>query len=245
MSFLNHIVRFSFTGRFIPVAAQECFMTKILGIDEAGRGPVIGSMFIGGFLVEEEDLEQLQGLGVKDSKKLSDQRREDIRGQLESVGEVFLEEITASDIDDMREVMSLNEIELKGFADLIERAEPDKVFMDLPEPDGKRFIGKVKDLLNVDGEKIEFTAEHGADDEYPVVSAASIVAKSARESHVEELQKKYGYDFKSGYPHDEPTIEFLEKFIEEKDRLPEETRLSWSTAERILRKHRQGSLEEF
>lgn len=218
---------------------------KILGIDEAGRGPVIGSMFIGGFLVDEESLGELEKLGVKDSKKLSDRKREKIRDQLEDVGEVFLKEITASDIDDLREVMSLNEIELKGFADLVDRAEPDKVIMDLPEPDGKRFIGKVKDLLDSNGEEIDFVAEHGADEKYPVVSAASIAAKSARESHVEKLQQKYGYDFKSGYPHDKPTIEFLEKFIEERDRLPEETRLSWSTAERILRKHQQGSLQDF
>jgi len=220
-------------------------MGKILGIDEAGRGPVIGSMFIGGFLVEEDKIEDLEELGVKDSKKLSDKKRERIRDQLEDVGEVFLEEITASEIDDLREVMSLNEIELKGFADIVDSSQPDDVFMDLPEPDGERFIGKVKDLLDVNGEKIDFTAEHGADDTFPVVSAASIVAKSARESHVEKLQQKYGYDFASGYPHDKPTIEFLENFIDEKDRLPEETRLSWSTAERILKKHQQGSLKDF
>ena len=220
-------------------------MGKILGIDEAGRGPVIGSMFIGGFLVDEDKIEDLEELGVKDSKKLSDKKRERIRGQLEEVGEVFLEEITASEIDDLREVMSLNEIELKGFADIVDSSEPDEVFMDLPEPDGERFIGKVKDLLDINSEKIDFTAEHGADDTFPVVSAASIVAKSARESHVEKLQQKYGYDFASGYPHDKPTIEFLENFIDEKDRLPEETRLSWSTAERILKKQQQGSLQDF
>jgi ribonuclease HII len=220
-------------------------MTKILGIDEAGRGPVIGSMFIGGFMVDEEDLEKVEELGVKDSKKLSDKKREDLRLKLEQHGEAFLKEFTADDIDDLREVMSLNEIELKGFADLIDEARPDKVFMDLPEPDGNRFIGKVKDLLDIDGEKIDFVAEHGADDEYPVVSAASIVAKSARESHVEELQRKYGYDFKSGYPHDAPTINFLEKFLDEKGRLPQETRLSWSTAERILKENQQESLGEY
>jgi ribonuclease HII len=220
-------------------------MTKILGIDEAGRGPVIGSMFIGGFMVDEKDLDKVEELGVKDSKKLSDMKRENLRSKLEQHGEVFLKEFTADDIDDLREVMSLNEIELKGFADLIDEARPDKVFMDLPEPDGNRFIGKVKDLLDTDGEKIDFVAEHGADDEYPVVSAASIVAKSARESHVEELQQKYGYDFKSGYPHDAPTINFLEKFLDEKGRLPEETRLSWSTAERILKENQQESLGDY
>lgn len=219
-------------------------MTKVLGIDEAGRGPVIGSMFIGGFLVDEQDLEELEELGVKDSKKLSDKKRERLREKINDIGETFLREVTASDIDDLREVMSLNEIELKGFADLVDRAEPDKVFMDLPEPNAERFIGKVKDLMDY-SEDIDFVAEHGADDTFPVVSAASIVAKSARESHVEELKKKYGYDFRSGYPHDKPTIEFLKKYVEEYGELPEETRLSWSTAERIVKESQQNSLGDF
>ncbi|MFB6144139.1 MAG: ribonuclease HII, partial [Candidatus Nanohaloarchaea archaeon] len=90
-----------------------------------------------------------------------------------------------------------------------------------------------------------FVAEHGADDEYDVVSAASIAAKSARERHVEKLKQKYGYDFKSGYPHDSPTIEFLEKYVEQEGELPDETRRSWSTAERILEKHEQSSVGDF
>ena len=219
-------------------------MSKVLGIDEAGRGPVIGSMFIGGFLVDESDLDELEELGVKDSKKLSDKKRESLREKIDSIGETFLKEVTASDIDDLREVMSLNEIELKGFADLIDRAEADKVFMDLPEPNAERLIGKVKDLMDTDTD-IEFTAEHGADDTFPVVSAASIVAKSARENHVDKLKKKYGYDFKSGYPHDKPTINFLEKYLEEKGELPKETRLSWSTAERIIKEGSQNSLDDY
>lgn len=219
-------------------------MAKVLGIDEAGRGPVIGSMFIGGFLVDEEDIEKLEDIGVKDSKKLSDDKRESLRESLDDIGEVFLVEFSASDIDDLREVMSLNEIELKGFAQLVDRAEPDKVFMDLPEPDGNRFIGKVKELMDTDTE-LDFTAEHGADDKFPVVSAASIAAKSARENHVEKLQKKYGYDFKSGYPHDKPTINFLEDFLEEKGKLPKETRMSWSTAQRIIEEGNQEDLTDF
>lgn len=195
-------------------------------------------------MLEEEDLEELEGLGVRDSKKLSDKKRERLREEIEDVGEVFLKEVTASDIDELREVMSLNEIELKGFADTVDRARPDKVFMDLPEPNAERFIGKVKDLMDYE-EEIEFVAEHGADDTYPVVSAASIVAKSARELHVEELKKKYGYDFRSGYPHDTPTIEFLKKYVEEYGELPEETRLSWSTAQRIMRESSQNTLGDY
>lgn len=220
-------------------------MAKILGIDEAGRGPVIGSMFVGGFLIEEEDIPEIEELGVKDSKKLSDKKRESIRDRLENHGKALVKEIEAGEIDELRRVMSLNEIEIKAFTDVIGRTDADKVIVDLPEPNADRFINKLKDQLPARFSDVEFVAEHGADDTYPVVSAASIVAKSARESHVDELKKKYGYDFASGYPHDEPTISFLEKYVEEKGELPKETRKSWSTAERILKEASQKGLGDF
>lgn len=220
-------------------------MGKVLGVDEAGRGPVIGSMFIGGFMVDEEKLEEVEELGVKDSKKLSDMKRENIAEKLRELDDNFLKEVEAHEIDELREVMSLNEIELQAFADVIERADPDKVYIDLPEPDGVRFVKKLKKELPKRFEDREFVAEHEADDVYPIVSAASIIAKSARETHVEELQQKYGYDFKSGYPHDKPTIEFLEKYLDEHDELPPETRRSWSTAERLLKEHGQKGLGDF
>ena len=218
---------------------------KVLGIDEAGRGPVIGSMFIGGFVTDEKDLDRLEDLGVKDSKKLSDSRREKIRKDLGEIGGSIVEEFTASSIDSMMEGMTINRIEIKGFARVIDQADPDKVVMDLPEPDAEEFIEKIKKSMNSDSTDVEFTAEHGADDSFPVVSAASIVAKSARESHVEELHSKYGYDFASGYPHDKPTINFLERYLDQEGELPPETRRSWSTAERLVDQHRQNSISDF
>ncbi len=220
-------------------------MVKVLGVDEAGRGPVIGSMFVGGFLVDKEKLGEVEKLGVKDSKKLSNKLRDSIDDVLEDYGDTFLKEVEAEEIDELREIMSLNEIELHAFVDIIERAEPDEVFVDLPEPDGDRFIRKMKRELPERFQDVKFVAEHEADDTYPVVSAASIVAKSARERHTQELKEKYGYDFRSGYPHDKPTINFLEKFVEEKGELPKETRKSWSTAERILKEADQKGLGDF
>ena len=196
-------------------------------------------------MAREENIKKLEELGVKDSKKLSDKNRDTMDKSLEDIGEVFLNEITADDIDELREVMSLNEIELKAFAEVIKRTDADKIILDLPEPNGERFIRKLKDLLPEKFQDREFIAEHEADDKYPIVSAASIAAKSARERHVKELHKKYGYDFKSGYPHDKPTIEFLEKFVEEKGELPPETRLSWSTSQRILKEAGQSDLDDF
>lgn len=227
-----------FVGRFCKIDM------KVLGLDEAGRGPVIGSMFIGGFMAEEIDVE-LEDLDVKDSKKLSDSKREGLRSELGRYGDVFLKEVTASEVDELREVMSLNEIEIQAFADVIERADPDKVIIDLPEPDADRFIAKLKRELPGKFSDREFVAEHEADDEFPIVSAASIAAKSARENHIEELHQKYGYDFKSGYPHDKPTIKFLETYLGEKGEMPPETRMSWSTAERIVKESSQKGLEDF
>jgi ribonuclease HII len=220
-------------------------MAKVLGVDEAGRGPVIGSMFIGGFMVDEKYLDDVEDLGVKDSKKLSDKKRESLAKKLRKKGKPFLKEITASEIDELREVMTLNEIEIQGFTDVIERSDADKIIVDLPEPDGDRFIRKMKKELPAKFENRDFIAEHEADDNFPIVSAASIIAKSARENHIDQLKKKYGYDFKSGYPHDSPTIEFLEKYVEEKGGLPKETRESWSTAQRIRKEADQSGLGDF
>ncbi|MEF8880863.1 MAG: ribonuclease HII [Candidatus Nanohaloarchaea archaeon] len=218
---------------------------KILGVDEAGRGPVIGSMFIVSFELEEDRIDELEEIGVKDSKKLSDKKREEIRDKLEDIGSYSLKEIEASQIDEMREVMTLNEIELKGFVEVMKDSDADRFTVDLPEPDGDRFIRKMKKELPEKFQEKDFVAEHGADDEYPEVSAASVIAKSARQAHVEKLHQKYGYDFASGYPHDKPTIEFLEKFMEEKGELPGETRMSWSTAEKIVKKSKQKSFEDY
>ncbi|MFB6190432.1 MAG: ribonuclease HII [Candidatus Nanohaloarchaea archaeon] len=220
-------------------------MTRVLGVDEAGRGPVIGSMFIGGFVVEESGIDDLEELGVKDSKKLSNKRRDLMDEELPGIGETFLKEVTASTIDELREVMTLNDIEVQAFAEVIAESGADKVIVDLPEPDADRFIRKLRKELPPRFEDVKFVAEHGADEDYPVVSAASIVAKSARERHVEELKDKYGFDFKSGYPHDEEVTVFLHKYLDEYGELPDETRRSWSTAQRIVKEHEQGDLNDF
>ncbi len=220
---------------------------KILGIDEAGRGPVIGSLFIGGVSIEEDRLGDLEGIGLKDSKKLADRRRKDFDPKIREIAdEVHVKEVTASEIDELRKIMSLNKIELGAFSEVISLLKPDKAYIDLPEPDGERFGKKIKAELEEDiTDGLEIVAEHGADDEYPIVSAASILAKNAREEHVAELKEKYGVDFKSGYPHDKPTIKFLKDYLERNGELPQETRMSWSTAERIIKECRQGSLSDF
>lgn len=219
---------------------------NILGIDEAGRGAVLGSMFIGGVLVAEDDMQALGDLGLKDSKLLNDAQREAFVPRIEELAAgAAVREVAASEIDELREIMSLNVIELKTFAQLIEQLEPDSVFIDLPEPDGERFVKKIKNELDGRFDDVDMVAEHEADDTYPIVSAASILAKSAREAHTAELKEKYGVDFRTGYSHDEDTITFLEDYLAEHGELPEETRLSWRTAQRIREEHEQSGIDDF
>lgn len=217
---------------------------KVLGIDEAGRGPVLGSMFVAGVMVDETE-EELEGIDVKDSKKLSDKKRERLFDEVREFGDVFLEEITGSEIDDLREVMSLNDIELKTFADVIKQADPDKVIMDLPEPDAEKFINKIKNMLPNNLQEIEFIAEHKADDNYPIVSAASIIAKTERENHISRLKQKYGEEIGSGYPHDQPTREFLRKYYTESGEFPEETRMSWNSVQKLKKEASQKSMRDY
>ncbi len=219
---------------------------KICGIDEAGRGPVIGSMFIAGVLVDEKDMEKLDTMGFKDSKKLSDSKRRELGKKVEDFCEkIVVEEFTASEIDELRKIMSLNVIELRGFSRVIKKLEADRAIVDLPEPDGERFGRKIIEELPDNFKDLEIVAEHSADENYPIVSAASIVAKNARENHVEELKKKYGRDFRSGYPHDKPTINFLEDYYSKNGEMPEETRMSWSTAKKIVQQKKQSSIGDF
>ncbi|MDY6771378.1 MAG: ribonuclease HII, partial [Candidatus Nanohaloarchaea archaeon] len=194
-------------------------MKRLIGIDEAGRGPVIGSMFIGGVVIDEERLDELEGIGLKDSKKLDDAERERLGDEVEAIADAFLvREVTATEIDELRAIMSLNKVEIRAFADIIDELEPDRAYIDLPEPDGERFGDKIRNELGRDD--LDVVAEHGADDTYPIVSAASILAKNAREDHVAALQDKYGRDFGSGYPHDTPTTDFLEDHVAEHGELP-------------------------
>lgn len=218
----------------------------VLGIDEAGRGPVLGSMFIGGVLVAQDELDALEELQLKDSKELSDEQREDFVPQITDIAaDTHVTEVTASEIDELREIMSLNMIELNGFARIIERFDPDKVVIDLPEPDADRFVKKLRNEIDGDTTGIEIIAEHKADENHPIVSAASILAKSSREHHVATINETYGVDVNTGYPHDEQTLTFLETYVQEHGQLPEEARESWSTAQRIIGENQQKGLSDF
>jgi len=213
----------------------------ICGVDEAGRGPVIGPLVICGISVNKDDL--LRQLGVRDSKKLSRNQRESLSEKIEKVAEeIQIVEIAAEEIDAIREEMTLNQLEVKVFASVINRLKPSIAYVDSADVNEERFG---KDILQEIELPVDVISRHRADETYPVVSAASILAKIRRDQVVRRIGQEIGEPIGSGYPSDPITIRFLESWIERYDRLPPHTRKSWDTCSRLLRMKSLRRIDEF
>lgn len=210
----------------------------ILGIDEAGRGPVIGPMVIAGVILENP----LKG--VRDSKELTREERESLFKEIcDACVEYNYIVIQPWEIDEKRRIISLNELEALKIAELIELFEnhPKEIIIDAPDVVPEQFAFRIKKYLK---EPFNIKTEHKADKKYPVVSAASILAKVIRDREIEKLEKKYG-KIGTGYPHDEDTLRFIEAWIEENGELPVFARKSWWTSIRLLDKKFQRKLNDF
>ena len=196
------------------------------GIDEAGRGPVIGPMVVVGVAVH--DVRVLMGIGVRDSKKLTRASREALFDQILGMAEVVVLTIPAKDLDALMADRTLNEIEEEAFAAIIGDLPANTVVVDA--------VGPVDGLTRLLRERAgrEVLARQRADAVYPAVSAASIVAKVLRDRAVDAIAAELGADIGSGYPSDPKTISFLERYVSEHGRLPPHTRARWATSVRLL-----------
>jgi ribonuclease HII len=199
---------------------------KLLGIDEAGRGSVLGPLVVCGVAVEEERLKYLERLKLKDSKKVSPKRRIVLSRKIKKIAECHPVHISAADIDLLRSNdVNLNEIEKIAMRKIIGNSKPDVSFIDCIDVKPERFRNEIEKFQN----NMKVVAEHGADDKYVIVSAASIVAKVERDMEIQKIRKEFS-EVGSGYPSDPKTISFL-KNISYND-LPDFVRRSWSTVER-------------
>jgi len=217
----------------------------ICGVDEAGRGPVIGPLVVAG-VTFENDLELIEN-NVRDSKKITPKRREVLSKKIkESAVNYEITLISASDIDHMRKVMTLNEIEVNAFSKTIEKLKPDICYVDAADVNDERFGKNILSRLSF---KPEIISKHKADDIYPVVGAASILAKTRRDEEVQmiaqELEKKLDIPLGSGYPADPVTQKFLRKWVKTFGKLPPHTRHSWKTAQNLLKESKIKKLDEF
>lgn len=215
-----------------------------VGLDEAGKGPVIGSMFAAAVATPAPD--RLPS-GIDDSKILSDARRESLFEMLTEAECVYTAtaEITPAKID--AQDSDMNTLTVQAHAGALKEllaaipGESHQVIADAGDTDAERFGVRVATRCGAD---IDVRAVHGADGTYPIVGAASIVAKTAREDHVAALRETYGA-VGSGYPSDPETRAFLESYLETHGELPSCARASWATSRRLRAASAQSSLEDF
>ncbi len=211
------------------------YNSLICGLDEAGRGPVLGPMVLAGVCFEQSNLSCLSEMGVKDSKKLSAEKRIELAALLKNQCVSFKTiELTPREIDNRESKrLSLNQLEVMKFIEIINELKPDIIYIDAADTDEQRFGKTIKKKLDYAPKKI--ISKHRADDLFPIVGAASILAKTQRDDIIEQLKQKYG-ELGSGYPSDEITIRFLRNWIRNKKRPPPFARTSWKTTKRILDK---------
>jgi len=212
----------------------------ICGVDEAGRGPVLGPLVVAGVMVGDDG--QLVEMGVRDSKQLSRRRRKELAERIVDLAEIDVVVIQHNEIDEWRGSMSLNLIEARAFASALNRLRPREAILDAADVNPDRFRSTVSSYLSF---SLEIICQHKADEHYPVVSAASIVAKERRDSLMERIGEEIGEPVGSGYASDPVTRAFLEKWISENGDLPPYTRRSWETARRMLNLARTRRLTEW
>jgi len=199
-------------------------------------------MIICGFMIRENKIPKLWEWGVKDSKLLTAKKREELSPLLEGIAEDFVVvKVKAQDIDKLRTKTNLNKIEIEKMQSIINSLNPDKVIIDACEANIKNFKEKI--LAGLKNKNIEIVCENFADRKYPVVGAASILAKVYRDNEIFEL-KKLGFSG-SGYPSDPKTIEFLKNWLKKNKNYPDFVRKSWFTAQYLKEQEEQSKLGKF
>ena len=182
---------------------------------------------------KESSLSYLTEIGVKDSKKLTAKKRKTLAKLIMESCDSFKIIVVLPREIDLREEkrITLNKLEELKMAEIIRELKPDSIYIDAVDVNEARFTQSILNLLNYRPKEI--ISKHKADDLFPIVSAASIIAKDKRDALIEELKVKYG-DFGSGYPSDLRTTNFLREWIREKQKIPPFARKSWNTTKKIV-----------
>lgn len=201
----------------------------ICGVDDAGRGSVLGPLVIAGVSVEQKNIKQLVKIGVKDSKQLSPQSREKLYDKILSIVEGYhVAKISPKIIDKSVSKNLLNQLEANYMAKVIKKLEANSSYVDSCDVNPKRFGLYISSLAKTG----KIISSHHADKKYPVVSAASIIAKVNRDREIEKLRKKH--DLGSGYPSDSKTMGFIREWFSQNGDVPIFVRKSWKPVRVIL-----------
>ena len=215
-----------------------------IGVDEAGKGPVLGPMIAAAVRIDDEaDLPA----DVADSKRLSESKRESLAAELRespavdtAVGVVTTDEIDAPETD-MNGLTVTAQVRALGDV----AGDGDRALVDAGDVSESRFGRRVQEGVVESGVDIDVTAEHGADDDSRLVGAASVVAKVERDRRIAAINEEYDAAVGSGYPSDPTTRQFLADYVDHHGELPACARASWSTCEDVLAAAAQSGLGEF
>ena len=201
----------------------------VCGVDDAGRGSVLGPLVIAGISIERNKIKELSKIGVKDSKLLSPRSRENLYKKIISiVDDYYVAKIPPSVIDRSVHKNQLNDLEAKYMAKVIKKLQPDSAYVDSCDVNPTRFGMQISKLSKI--KKIH--SSHHADRRFPVVSAASIIAKVNRDRAIEKL--RISNDLGSGYPSDSKTMTFIKRYVEANGVPPKFARKSWKPVKILL-----------
>ncbi|HEX5358971.1 MAG TPA: ribonuclease HII [Candidatus Nitrosotalea sp.] len=201
----------------------------VCGVDDAGRGSVLGPLVIAGISIEQKNIKRLVKIGVKDSKQLSPQLREKLYEQILSLVDGYhVAKIPPKTIDKSVSKNLLNQLEANYMAKVIKKLQANSSYVDSCDVNPKRFGLYISNLAKTG----KIISSHHADRKYPVVSAASIIAKVNRDREIEKLRKNHALG--SGYPSDPKTMKFIKEWVSQNGDVPVFVRKSWKPVKILL-----------
>ena len=204
----------------------------ICGVDDAGRGSMIGPLVISGVTIDKKNVKKLRSIGVQDSKKLSPKTREILYKKIiEIVDDYHVVRISPKIIDQSVFKHKLNHLEAKNMAKVIKKLNPKVAYVDSCDVDYKRFGKEISSLTY----NSKIISRHHADSRFIVVAAASIIAKVSRDKSIHRLKKNF--DLGSGYPSDKNTVKCVKKLLSSKKKSYSFIRMSWKPVQKIINKN--------
>lgn len=207
------------------------FFMIICGVDDAGRGSMIGPLVISGITIDKKNVKKLKSIGVQDSKKLSSKKREILYKKIiEIVDDYYVVRISPKTIDQNVFKHKLNHLEAKNMAKVIKKLDPHTAYVDSCDVDYKRFGREISSLTS----NSRIVSRHHADSRFTVVAAASIIAKVSRDKSIHRLKKNF--DLGSGYPSDKNTVKCVKKLLSPKKQSYPFIRMSWKPVQKIINK---------
>ncbi|HEX7141088.1 MAG TPA: ribonuclease HII [Nitrososphaeraceae archaeon] len=214
----------------------------ICGIDEAGRGSVLGPLVIAGINIKNSDIKKLEEIGVRDSKALTRKKRGFLFDKILDISEfVCIYKIDCKTIDENVYQRKLNKLEGGIMSTIIKYLEADVAYVDSCDVNINRYTNYLKSNLDLKN-NTSVIAMHKADRINPAVSAASIIAKVTRDREIQILEENF-QNIGSGYPSDKKTMYFIHNWIKEYKEFPNFVRKSWKPVREIICK--QSKIYDF